>query len=161
MLSLIMAGLVSYALFVDGKPARWYSVAQLEAGKPVFEKNCAQCHGFQAQGLVADWQGRLADGSYPPPPLNGTAHAWHHALPLLLQIVQDGGAVYDGKMPGFAEVLSKQEQLAVVAYFQGFWNDDVYRLWEVDRDATGKAFTTAANSPEKQLNREVQAHVEN
>lgn len=153
MLTLIMASVVSYAVFVDGKQARWYSAAQIKTGKAVFDNHCAQCHGFQAQGLVVNWQGRLADGSYPPPPLNGTAHAWHHDLPLLLQIVQKGGAVYDGKMPGFAEVLNKQEQFAVVAYFQSFWNNDIYRMWQ--GDPSDAPFTTAINSQDKRLDREV------
>jgi len=162
MLTLMMVILVSYVLLVDdkssAKQARWYSKAQLTTGKAVFENHCAQCHGVQAQGLVANWKKRLADGSYPPPPLNGTAHAWHHALPLLLQIVQEGGAIYDGNMPGFADVMNKQEQLAVVAYFQSFWNDDVYRLWKTDRDPSGIPFTTAANSQNKRLNRGIYAH---
>ncbi|MDX8406550.1 MAG: cytochrome c, partial [Mariprofundus sp.] len=80
---------------------RWYTNDQVEVGGKVFASNCAQCHGRQAQGLVKNWKQRLADGSYPAPPLNGSAHAWHHPLPLLLEIVQQGGALYDGKMPGF------------------------------------------------------------
>lgn len=152
MLTLIMASVVAYAVFVDGKQVRWYSAAQIKTGQAVFESHCVQCHGFKAQGLVANWQSRLADGSYPPPPLNGTAHAWHHDLSLLLQIVQEGGAVFDGNMPGFTEVLNKQEQLAVVAYFQSFWNDDIYRMWQGDPSDT--PFTTAANSQDKRLDRE-------
>ncbi len=149
-----MVSIVSYALFVDGKQARWYSTAQVKTGKVVFESHCIQCHGFQAQGLVANWKRRLADGSYPPPPLNGTAHAWHHNLPLLLQIVQEGGAIYDGKMPGFAKVLNKQEQLAVIAYLQSLWADDVYHMWQVDRDLLQTPFKAATNRPDKRLNSE-------
>lgn len=108
---------------------RWYSPDQVEVGGKVFANNCAQCHGKQAQGLVNDWRKALPDGSYPPPPLNGTAHAWHHPLPLLVRIIQEGGALYDGKMPGFENRLSKAEQLATIAWFQSLWNEDIYRLW--------------------------------
>jgi len=160
MLILIMAGHVPYVLLVDSAPdgqqMPWYSTAQTKTGKALFD--CAQCHGLQAQGLVANWQRRLTDGSYPPPPLNGTAHAWHQALPLLLQIVQEGGAIYAGKIPGFAEVLNKQEQLAVVDYFQSFWTDDIYRLWRVDSDPSGIPFETAINSQNKRLDGEVDTH---
>ncbi|WP_238701294.1 c-type cytochrome [Mariprofundus erugo] len=111
---------------VDG---RWYSHGQVALGHAVFESHCARCHGERAQGLVANWRQRLPDGSYPPPPLDGSAHAWHHALPMLLQIVQQGGARYDGKMPGFGDQLSKEEQLAAIAWFQSLWPDETYRQW--------------------------------
>jgi len=134
LLTLIMGMIVTYLLIVGDKPERWYVATQVRAGELLFEKHCAQCHGLQAQGVFENWKQRLPDGSLPPPPLNGTAHAWHHDMPLLLEIVQQGGALYDGKMPGFDEVLNKQEQLAVVAYFQSFWDDEIYHLWGVERD---------------------------
>ncbi|MDQ6965838.1 MAG: cytochrome c, partial [Mariprofundaceae bacterium] len=71
------------------------------------------------------------------PPLNGTGHAWHHSMPLLLQIMQEGGAFYDGNMPGFKEQLSEAEQLAVIAWFQSYWSDDIYRQWALDRKSSG------------------------
>ncbi|WP_245832005.1 c-type cytochrome [Solemya velesiana gill symbiont] len=51
---------------------RWYTQSQVEQGSKVFQNNCAVCHGQKAQGLAADWRKSLPDGSYPPPPLNGT-----------------------------------------------------------------------------------------
>ena len=54
---------------------RWYSQQQLDNGAQVFATNCSVCHGDQAQGLTADWRSRQANGSFPPPPLNGSAHA--------------------------------------------------------------------------------------
>ena len=148
-LTLFMLGMSSYILMMgdvsDIAPVRWYSDTQQQAGKLVFDTHCARCHGTQAQGLVANWQGRLADGSYPPPPLNGTAHAWHHELPLLLQIVQQGGAPYDGKMPGFGKVLNMREQLAVIAYFQSFWTDEVYQRWQTGNDDLNIPFSTTAS----------------
>jgi len=63
-----------------------------------------------------------------------------------------------GNMLGFAGVMNKQEQLAVVAYFKSFWNDDVYRVCQTDRDPSGIPFTTAANSQNKRLNRGIYTH---
>ncbi|MEX2468945.1 MAG: cytochrome c [Pseudohongiellaceae bacterium] len=117
-----------------GAPAaqtgRWYSAAQMEQGAQVFAQNCAVCHGERAQGLSDDWRQRLDDGSLPPPPLNGSAHAWHHPLPVLLQVINQGGAEFGGKMPGFAELLSEQERLAAIAYFQSFWSEEIYAQWQ-------------------------------
>lgn len=117
---------------LDGTSAadRWYSVEQVQAGSGVFEKQCARCHGAEAQGVTADWRKRLEDGSFPPPPLNGSAHAWHHPLTVLLQVINQGGAPLGGQMPAFADRLSEKEKRAAIAYFQSFWNDEIYGNWE-------------------------------
>ncbi len=128
LLILIGAGLIGCDI-KSGKVERWYSQDQVAKGAAVFAANCAACHGDRAQGLVADWQRRQPDGSLPPPPLNGSAHAWHHSLPLLIETVQKGGALYNGKMPGFDNSLSEEEQYAVIAWFQNLWSEDIYQLW--------------------------------
>ena len=116
----------------DGTPVagRWYSVEQVQTGSKVFQDHCAQCHGAQAQGVTADWRARLKDGSFPPPPLNGSAHAWHHPLSVLLQVINQGGVPLGGQMPAFANRILDREKLAAIAYFQSFWNDDIYENWE-------------------------------
>ena len=60
-------------------------------GKDVFEANCVVCHGQEARGLVSNWKVKGADGKYPAPPLNGTAHAWHHSPAQLLKTINEGG----------------------------------------------------------------------
>src|SRR5690606_25758647 len=57
---------------------RWYTQSQVEQGRELFQMHCAVCHGEKAEGTV-NWFERDAEGQYPPPPLDGTAHAWHHA----------------------------------------------------------------------------------
>lgn len=108
---------------------RWYSEQQLTTGEQVFLDNCALCHGEQAQGLAEDWRERLPDGSFPPPPLNGSAHAWHHPMSVLLQVISEGGVALGGKMPGFADNLSESQMRAAIAYFQNFWSDEIYAQW--------------------------------
>lgn len=115
------------ATLVDG--ARWYSDSQQASGAEVFASNCAQCHGNEAQGLTSDWQQKLEDGSFPPPPLNGSAHAWHHPESVLMQVIDDGGAAFGGKMPAFVNVLQQEEKLSAIAYFQSFWSDEIYQQW--------------------------------
>lgn len=109
---------------------RWYTSEQVELGTEVFAENCATCHGENAQGTAEDWMQRLDDGSFPPPPLNGSAHAWHHPTPMLIQVINNGGAAYGGNMPAFAEVLEDEEKLAAIAFFQNFWSDEIYSQWE-------------------------------
>lgn len=115
---------------VTAEAGRWYGQSQVDTGAVVFADNCAQCHGDSAEGLVGDWRTRLEDGSLPPPPLNGTAHAWHHPNSVLLTVINNGGAAFGGNMPGFENVLSEVDKLAAIAYFQSYWNDEIYAQWQ-------------------------------
>jgi mono/diheme cytochrome c family protein len=108
---------------------RWYTEQQVTQGKAVYEVNCIGCHNANAGGTF-QWKQKLEDGSYPPPPLNGSAHAWHHPLPVLLRTINEGGIAMGGKMPPFKDVLSDDEKHAVIAYFQSFWSDDIYGRWK-------------------------------
>lgn len=108
---------------------RWYTSAQVQRGNILFQANCAVCHGDQAQGLVEDWKSRDSAGNLLPPPLNGTAHAWHHPLVILDQVIASGGIPYGGTMPGFSEQLDRQERQEIIAFFQSFWSEEIYATW--------------------------------
>ncbi len=114
----------------EAKAGRWYTEAQATAGAQIFAGNCAVCHGDRAQGLTEDWRAKMDDGSFPPPPLNGSAHAWHHPRSVLLQVVNNGGAAFGGKMPPFENLLSEEEKLQAIAFFQNLWTDEIYFQWE-------------------------------
>lgn len=107
---------------------RWYAQSQLDLGKKVYAEHCVACHMENAQG-TSSWNERGVDGSYPPPPLNGTAHAWHHSLAMLKATIDEGGISLGGKMPGFKGKLNEAEKLAVISYFQSFWRDEIYAEW--------------------------------
>ncbi len=107
---------------------RWYSAQQVASGEVLFKQNCASCHGQNAEG-TADWKKTDANGNYPPPPLNGSAHAWHHSNELLKSTIQEGGIKLGGVMPGFSGQLSDKEIDSVIAYFQSKWPDDIYLKW--------------------------------
>ncbi|VAW66113.1 Cytochrome c family protein [hydrothermal vent metagenome] len=107
---------------------RWYKQSQLTLGEKVYRKNCMQCHNENAKGTQA-WKQLSPDGNYPPPPLNGSAHAWHHDLGTLTRSIKNGGVPLGGVMPAFKDKLSEQEIRAVIAYFQSFWSDEVYSSW--------------------------------
>ncbi len=125
----ILVSVFSFRLYKIYTKERWYTQEQVTIGKQLFLKNCAVCHGDKAQKTV-EWKKPLADGAFPPPPLNGSAHAWHHPKSKLKEIVAKGGTLYDGNMPPFKDVLSDSEQFAVMAYFQNFWSDEIYSTWK-------------------------------
>ena len=109
---------------------RWYTDLQLTDGKKVFKNNCAACHGNKGQGLVENWKEPLPSGKYPAPPLNGSAHAWHHSKDQLLRTINAGGIPLGGTMPAFKDKLSAKEKEAVLAYFMSLWPDRIYQTWE-------------------------------
>ena len=108
---------------------RWYSTAQVNAGESLYARNCLSCHGQQGRGIT-NWKRRNPDGSFPPPPLNGTAHTWHHPMSVLRRTIREGGQALGGKMPAFKGVLNDEEIDSVIAYFQSQWSDRIYRTWE-------------------------------
>ncbi len=111
---------------------RWYTPDQVEAGAALYAQHCASCHKSNAEG-TPDWKVRDANGKLPPPPLNGMAHAWHHPLDVLRQVVRRGGAPVAGSMPAFAEKLTPQEIDAILAWVQSHWSDKIYVIWH-ERD---------------------------
>tara|TARA_R110000772_G_scaffold30735_1_gene76318 strand:- start:660 stop:1115 length:456 start_codon:yes stop_codon:yes gene_type:complete len=113
----------------DSVTGRWYSIEQISQGAVAFQTYCEACHGNEAQG-TQEWKKRDAAGNLPPPPLNGTAHAWHHSLILLDQVIAEGGALYGGVMPGFSAQLNASARLETIAYFQSLWNDEIYDTWQ-------------------------------
>ncbi len=135
-----MPKIATFALFMlaacgSGDPdaptiaGRWYTQSQVDTGQSLYDANCSVCHGNDGSA-TADWRTPDANGKYPPPPLNGSAHTWHHSLALLNYTIENGGAEFDGMMPGFAGVLNEDQRLSIIAYLQVWWPDDIYAKWE-------------------------------
>ena len=103
---------------------------QIATGKQVFTDNCQTCHGVNARGAVKDWQKPNADGKYPAPPLNGTAHAWHHNMGVLRSTVDRGSIRTGGTMPPFEKALTDEQKTAVLAYIQSLWPKEIYNAWK-------------------------------
>ena len=116
---------------------RWYTPEQVEAGATLYAQNCASCHKPNAEG-TPDWKTRDANGKLPPPPLNGTAHAWHHPLEVLRTVVKRGGAPVGGSMPPFKDKLDEAQIDAVLAWVQSHWPDKIYKVWH-ERDLASQS----------------------
>ena len=113
---------------VSASPQRWYSPDQVTRGESLYNTHCSGCHGLKAVATL-QWRIPDADGNYPPPPLNGTAHTWHHSLPLLRRTIREGGTEFGGTMPPFEEKLAADEIDAIIAWFQSLWPDAIYSKW--------------------------------
>lgn len=109
-------------------PGRWYSEAQLASGKTLYLNNCARCHKADASG-TDEWKTPDQNDKYPPPPLNGSAHTWHHSMDVLRRTIKRGGVALGGVMPGFSDILKSNEIDEVIAYFQSTWPEEKYSVW--------------------------------
>jgi len=130
-MNFLKSGIISILCLVSWNTTaaeRWFNQAVVEHGAELFQQNCAVCHGANAEG-TSDWKKTDANGNYPPPPLDGSAHAWHHSIPQLARSIKEGGIKLGGVMPPFADKLSDQDVLAVIAYFQSKWPDEIYTGW--------------------------------
>jgi len=106
------------------------SKEQVELGKILYNKNCASCHGNKLEG-AKDWQSLDEDGHRKAPPLNGSAHTWHHSDELLHQIIKLGLPSlvkdYQGKMLGFEDKLNDKDTDSILAYIKNYWPKEIYQ----------------------------------
>lgn len=114
----------------SNEPSRWYNSEQVQSGQKIYQLNCQKCHGLQAVGEQPNWQQALANGQFPAPPLNGTAHSWHHDMNTLMNTVYQGSLERGGRMPAFKDKLSEEEIKSVIAYIQSLWPEDIYSAWQ-------------------------------
>ncbi len=98
-------------------------------GAVKFAENCAECHGKIAQG-TPNWHEPDAKGNYPPPPLDGTGHAWHHSEAVLKHTIRDGGKKLGGTMPGFDKKLNDRDMEAIIVWLQSHWPDKILKTWK-------------------------------
>ena len=116
------------SLAPNAETGRWYSKADQQQGVALFRQHCAVCHGQNAEG-TENWRTRDAQGNLPPPPLNGSAHAWHHPMAMLGRVINGGGAPFGGIMPSFEGTLTDAQILQIIASFQSHWSDATYQQW--------------------------------
>jgi mono/diheme cytochrome c family protein len=107
--------------------------ARIAAGRAVYERHCASCHGAKLEG-EPNWREKKPTGRMPAPPHDATGHTWHHPDAVLVGITKFGLVPgkfappgYQSDMPGFGGALSDDEILAVVAYIKSTWPDEVRR----------------------------------
>jgi len=112
----------------DAPPRPKTDFAVLLKGGKLFRKNCARCHGPLGQGH-SHWNKADANGKYPPPPLNGTGHTWHHSEAVLKEIIRNGTGNLGGNMPAWRDKLTDNEIDAILEWIKAQWPDNIYWAW--------------------------------
>jgi len=107
---------------------------KVQRGKIVYQTNCANCHGQNGESRP-DWRKQGTDGKYPPPPLNGSAHTWHHSTDTLTKTIREGSPPEIGNMPGWGDKLTEEEIDDVIVWITSIWPAEVYDIWykEIER----------------------------
>ena len=86
-------------------------LARIEAGRRVYARECAGCHGVALEGQP-NWHKRRPNGRMPAPPHDASGHTWHHEDDLLFKIIKYGAASYpagyETDMPAFGERLTER-----------------------------------------------------
>jgi mono/diheme cytochrome c family protein len=106
---------------------RPFSMESLMRGARLYQEQCSQCHGPDAQGHP-DWQNPQVNAA---PPLDGTGNEWKRSKADLVNVILNGAA-RDGVpvMPAWKGRLTQQEAEDIVAWFQALWPADVYEKWQ-------------------------------
>lgn len=104
--------------------ARKLGAEKIKRGEEVYRKNCANCHGPNGEATPG-WRTPGPDGRYPPPPLDGSAHAWHHSTETLEKMIREGGP----GMPPWAGKLTDQQIDDVIVWIKSLWPDEIYDIW--------------------------------
>ncbi|HXF45339.1 MAG TPA: cytochrome c [Burkholderiaceae bacterium] len=104
--------------------------ARLAAGRSVYARHCAACHGARLEGQP-NWTTRRADGRLPAPPHDDSGHTWHHPMQVLFAITKHGltpphaPAGYESDMPAFGGTLTDEEIWNVLAFIRSRWSVEV------------------------------------
>lgn len=95
-------------------------------GEKLFNANCTKCHGDKGIGessdvYIRDERGDLV-ATPAAPPLDDTAHAWHHTDGELVGIILNGSPQRNTRMMAWKEILSEDDARAIVAYIKSLWS---------------------------------------
>lgn len=130
--------LLGYAIAMAGLPAAYGgesmppNARRVEAGRRVYQAQCASCHGPRGEGTPG-WQQPDAPGEMPAPPHDAEGHTWKHSDAMLYRIVMQGWRDPFNKtdrltMPGFSAILSPKQARAVITYLKTLWTPEQRRF---------------------------------
>jgi len=122
-----------------------FNVANIARGALVYQENCAQCHGPEAQGHP-DWRHAKQQGYAAAPPLDGTGPVAKMKKSEIIAVIKNG-VKYNGQpvMPSWQGRVNDQDIDDVITWFQALWPSDVYANWQ-KRNLPGAGGKQAKNT---------------
>ena len=108
---ILITGLGSAILSAEG--LEWNNKKMIAQGRDIFVKNCASCHGKNAQG----------QGNFPS---LKAGHITHHSPQKILKQIAEGGK----SMPAFKEKLTKKERQSAFVYVHSLWSEKMKKHYQ-------------------------------
>jgi mono/diheme cytochrome c family protein len=99
----------------------------LRQGQVDYNTYCGHCHGYNGEGQIGDiLQTARQQGMRPVPPHNADGNTWRYAEQLLVRVIKEGlpNPLDQFPMPPFAEVLTDEQIVGILAYIKLWWTDD-------------------------------------
>ena len=123
---------VTALTFAHSSNAASPEARRIEAGRRIYQSQCASCHGPRAEG-APNWQQPDTQGELPAPPHDPQGHTWRHGDGMLYRIVRDGWRDPFNKtprltMPPFDQTLSHKEIRSVIDYLKTLWTAEQRRF---------------------------------
>jgi len=108
--------------------------AQVSLGRDLYLRDCANCHGQNAEG-APNWQQPDDRGNLPAPPHDDSGHTWRHPDAQLADVIRSGlrdpfNKTPELTMPPFDDRLTDEELAAILAYFKTLWSPEHRRFQE-------------------------------
>ncbi len=106
-----------------------FDLQRVARGARLYQENCAQCHGPQAQGHP-DWQRARKAGFAAAPPLNGTGTDVTLTQSAMVSVIRKG-ARHNGVMvmPAWRGRVSDEQILDIISWYQALWPAETYQAW--------------------------------
>jgi len=100
--------------------------AAVVAGEPLYQANCASCHGENLEGQP-NWKVTQEDGTLPAPPHDDSGHTWHHPDSMNFNYTKNGGASiapegFKSGMPAFKDSMTDSEIWATLSFIKSRWS---------------------------------------
>lgn len=91
------------------------------AGERLYEENCRSCHGVRGVGERPDDMYARDEYGFVAPPLDDSAHGWHHSDANLVDTILNGSP-RNPRMAGHKDALSREDAAKIVTYIKSLWN---------------------------------------
>ena len=95
--------------------------AILDKGRRIYRDSCQDCHGVDGVGERPDDIYAEDEYGYVAPPMDDSAHAWHHSDRNLVEVIL-AGSPRNQRMIAWRDVLALEEVESVVAYIKSLWS---------------------------------------
>ncbi len=106
-----------------------FDLQRVARGAKLYQENCAQCHGPQAQGHP-DWQRAHKEGFVAAPPLNGTGTDIKLTRAQMVDVIRKGARIKRVMvMPAWKGRVTDEQILDIISWYQALWPAEAYQKW--------------------------------